>query len=1284
MGRRLYGAAVDKRNCTAFANAVSALGGAVHLRALLVLMLLIVSSGMPVRAETLEAALKVSEEAGFARLVLTFKKRNLLPQYDAIVTNNVLKISFPSPIDVDVEYVPVNLPEYVSIARKDPDGSAIRLALTREYRINTMEAGETLFIDLLPVGWSGPPPPLPDSIVKELALRAEEALKKARALEQARLRGQIEPEVALRIGVHPTFTRLAFVWNVPIDTAFVREEDIVKLTFNYGADIDLSELRAHLPPGVVDATSFVDGEKLKFLLRLSSNVNIRAFREDESYVIDITPEQQETDPVNKAVHAALTSEVPGEARDVIEAPGQASGKKNPAEQEPKPAVKPVPEIEKPADGARLVKGSPVQPLPTAKAGAAHANDKATAETIVEPVGPVAAEAEPMHEAAAQAAVAPQTPAARGISVPPAIDLAALAAHGDEPKLEEQSFTPESAPAGYDDETRRFVAAEARRIGNTVRVVFPFLEPVSSAVFRRHQSIWLVFDTSDPIDIRGMRSVLGNDADTVEAQSRPDWQSIRVDLSGNALATVGVDGNSWVLTIGETILEPSRPLTVERNIRSDGGTVLHIPLRGPQKVHRITDPFAGDEISVVTAFSPARGLIKPQSFAELDALMSAHGVAVSARIDDLAIKLEGDSVLLEAPQGLFLSNDNLKHGSRVLETIIDPSQPGQIDLGSLLTTSTPDFLNKVKDMQLEIASTPKGQRRVPRMALARFYLANGLPQEALGLMQLAAEDDPVIERDGSYNLMMGAAQVLSSRPKQSLKHLNRPELKNSPDAAVWQTIASAELRDWGTARETIARGSAVIGNYPLPVQNDFNLSSAEVMVEVNDFGQAASILAEVDPSIVSADQAARYDLLRGRIADASGRSREALTSFDLVKRSQDGPRAAEAAYRSLRIRYRDGDMAPQQAIDELSGLATVWRGDETELKTLRFLAQLHVQQGKYRDAFEAMKSAIQADADSETTRLLQEEMNAVFATLYLDGKAEGMDPIEALALFYDFRELTPVGRRGDEMVRKLASRLIAVDLLDQAAELLKHQVDNRLKGAARAQIAADLGVVYLMDRKPDEALKVLNRTRQAHLPGALSRQRNIVEARALTESGRPDLALEIVRNMRGEDVDRLRADTLWAAGSWREAGEQLEKMAAGRWGDKIPLSDRERADIIKAAVGYSVAGDQFGLDRLKTKFAAKMADSPEAEAFEIATRRIDDRGVEFMSVVDTLGRIDSLDIFLAEYQRKYLRPSSEPAWAEGADAEHANGPASDGQPAAAPVPGLSSAGTGVASGAAVKG
>ena len=1212
-------------------------------------------------AEPLQADLRASQQDGYGRIVLTFRDLTLLPEYDAIASNGVLRIRFREEVMTSVDSVPIDMPNFISIARRDPDGSALRFALMGDFRINTMEAGEKLFIDLLPQNWQGMPPGLPDEVVQDLARRAEEAIRRARALEQARLKGQEEPKVELFVGTHPTFTRLAFEWNLNFDSAFVREGDMIKVTFSYDVPLDLSMLRADLPPGVVDATAFSDEGRLKFLLRIQPDVDIRAFREDNFYIVDVTPRSMAQDPVNAAIGEALTAgdDIPATARDLVMASG-VSGAAQPSPEaiSPESAAPAQVPVEQ-ASASPAEPDEPGTPLPRAKPGSDEAAPQALPQTTpavqasdeaptdapasapTRPAEAVPASPEPPAAAASTAAVAPRPEAAGGPAtqdgLPAEIDLSGLAVDRPSGSADEVA-SPEMPPAGYGDETRRFVVAEARRIGEAVRVVFPFSTPVASSVFRRYRSLYLVFDTADPVDIRGMRSVLADRVEAVEVIAHADWQVIRIDLMRDALASIGIDGSAWVMTIGEMILEPSRPLTLQRSQSSDGGTVITIPFQGPANVREVVDPFAGDKMTVVTGFAPARGLLKPQSFAEFDALMSAHGVAVLGKADDLEIKLLGDAILLQRPRGLAVSNGNLTRGSTILPPVVDPSTPGQVDLGNLMSSGTRDFLQKIKGMEYTIANTPEEERRGPRMELSRFYLAHGFAHEALGLMRLASLDDPALARDPAFNLMMGAAQTLAARPREALDYLGRTELLNNPHAAVWRTIASAERRNWSEARDNQPRGQAVVGGYPAAVQIAFHLAAAETLVEVSDYGQAAAILSEIDPSLASARQAARYDIIRGQIADASGRSREALTAFDLVQRSMERPLAAEAAYRALRVRHRDGEVTTEEAIDQLAGLAASWRGDETELKTLRFLAQLQAQAGEYRGAFEAMQSAIQANADAETTRLLQDEMGAVFANLFLNGEADRMDPVRALALFYDFREMTPVGRRGDEMVRRLAGRLVDMDLLDQASELLRHQVDHRLKGAARAQIAADLGVVYLMDRKPEQALRVLTRTRQAKLPRELERQRNMVEARALTESGRPDLALEIVRNMRGEDVERLKADTLWAAQSWREAGEQLEALVGGRWSDPVPLADQERTDILRAAMGYSLADDDFSLSRLKAKFSGKMSDSPSAAAFDIVTRPVGSRGVEFMSVLDSLQSVDSLDIFLAEYRRKYLQPA----------------------------------------------
>jgi hypothetical protein len=245
------------------------------------------------------------------------------------------------------------------------------------------------------------------------------------------------------------------------------------------------------------------------------------------------------------------------------------------------------------------------------------------------------------------------------------------------------------------------------------------------------------------------------------------------------------------------------------------------------------------------------------------------------------------------------------------------------------------------------------------------------------------------------------------------------------------------------------------------------------------------------------------------------------------------------------------------------------------------------------------------------------------------------------LFYDFRELTPIGRRGDEMIRRISDRLVAVDLLDQAADLLQYQIDNRLQGAARAQVATRLAVIYLMNRKDDRALAVLRATRSADLTTDLRNQRLLLEARALSDMGRHDVALEVIGNIEGREVTRLRSDIDWAARRWREAAEQIELMYGERWKDWAPLNDIERTDILRAELGYALAEDTLGLGRLREKYAAKMAGTPDAHAFEIVSAPLGTSGSEFAAIAHAAAAVDTLDGFLRDMQARYPDASAAP-------------------------------------------
>ena len=71
---------------------------------------------------------------GYARLVLKLKED---VESEVTTAGSIIVIRFKRPVDIPVEKLSDAVPDYVGAARRDPDGSAIRLSLARRVTINT-------------------------------------------------------------------------------------------------------------------------------------------------------------------------------------------------------------------------------------------------------------------------------------------------------------------------------------------------------------------------------------------------------------------------------------------------------------------------------------------------------------------------------------------------------------------------------------------------------------------------------------------------------------------------------------------------------------------------------------------------------------------------------------------------------------------------------------------------------------------------------------------------------------------------------------------------------------------------------------------------------------------------------------------------------------------------------------------------------------------------------------------------------------------------------------------
>jgi hypothetical protein len=148
------------------------------------------------------------------------------------------------------------------------------------------------------------------------------------------------------------------------------------------------------------------------------------------------------------------------------------------------------------------------------------------------------------------------------------------------------------------------------------------------------------------------------------------------------------------------------------------------------------------------------------------------------------------------------------------------------------------------------------------------------------------------------------------------------------------------------------------------------------------------------------------------------------------------------------------------------------------------------------------------------------------------------------------------------------------------------------------------------------------------------QRLLIESRALSDVKRHDVALEVIANVPGREAIRLRSDILWAAQRWAEAAEQIELLYGTRWQEWAPLTDTERADVLRAAIGFAIGEDSIGLTRFREKYAAKMADGPDRRAFDVITTPMGTGSPEFRDVARAVAAVDTLEGFLRAMRARF--------------------------------------------------
>lgn len=762
-----------------------------------------------------------------------------------------------------------------------------------------------------------------------------------------------------------------------------------------------------------------------------------------------------------------------------------------------------------------------------------------------------------------------------------------------------------------------LTVEATRREDEISIRFDWREPVAAAVYRRGTVMWVVFDRPRRIDVASVQAVGNLLLESVEQLSVPDYSVLRFAMLAPYHISAQRDGAAWILEIGPKAKPPGRTVPGEIRYGGAAGTRFVLTAKGAEHAIRLHDPDVGDVAYVVPLATPSLGQTSNRKFPDFELLPSVQGLAFRQISETLSVAVDQGRVIITRPGGLRITReaDLAKRRSAKNRKLLD--------FDAWLIGPKEKFQDIEYKLIHRITTSRGVLRNAARLGLTRFYVAHGMGAEALGVLRALMRESPTIIQDPKVRALRGLAAYQLGHFADAKSDLGHPALRREPEIHPWLAGIAAARGDWAGAYRLFEDTDPVVQSYPPDMATTFTLLAAEAALSIKDIDSAASRLRVLEEALVTKAQLDQVTYLRGHLAKLSGELPKALALWEAVAVIGDRPARAKAAFARVNAMLEDQSIKPAEAIEELEALRFAWRNDVFEFDLLHRLGQLHAENKNYRNALLTFRRAATYYSGIKGAQALTGEMSEVFKKFYEHGDADKLPPISALGIFQEFRELTPSGEEGNKLIARLADRLIEVDLLTQAGDLLEYQVVHRLADHAKAEVGLRVAQIRLMDNAPEKSLEALAKSVVADLPAQLERQRSHAKAMALSRQNKPDEALKLISSDAGDEADELRADILWSAKRWRRASRILARLTGALSTEKL---DRKSArQLLRRAVALALSKDAVGIGFLRERFGTAMKKSAYAEAFlaVVGKRPVDTDDYRILA-----RKASELDVFLA--------------------------------------------------------
>jgi len=759
-----------------------------------------------------------------------------------------------------------------------------------------------------------------------------------------------------------------------------------------------------------------------------------------------------------------------------------------------------------------------------------------------------------------------------------------------------------------------------------------------AVFVRNNVMWVVAEGESPSVQTKISGTGSRDLGAVDRMQVAGATVFRVPVPANLNPIVSHPQKDWEIGLSRT---PDPGALPDSAVVDDRGYLaLNLAVAAPGAPITVTDPDAGDTLVIIptplkTAYGAAR------RFAEFEILATVQGVVVAPKADQVAVIADNDSVMVSTPAGLKLSAIPKRiasvAGASAMGMPLATSGLAEIHdervlldwSGWRLPTPNPDEARR--QMEHNAAALQGRDRAAVLVDLARLMMSEGRAPEALGYLGLALSLKPDLEARDDVHILRGAALVQLGRDDQASADLTASGVEGTRDGVLWRGLSESQEGHWPEAYAHFRPVVERLSTYPDGLYRPLAFAAVEAAIRKHDIALSKTLIAQLRQRPAIAGSAAALGYFDGQVAELEGKDDAAQAAWKPVLESRDQYYRTRAELASVTASLQAKTITPETALARLDRLRFAWRGDGFEVEVLNALAAIANDAKNYEVVLETWRRIAAIAGPGPIADDMHDRLAELFRKLFIEGGSDELPPLRALALFDSMHDLAPSGPDGDKALDRLAERMVQMDLLGQAADIIEGEAGRQQDVAGKAQLDTRVAALRLLDGKPELALRALDSSEDDKLPADLKTKRKLLRAHAFSKQGRIDDALNLLGTDYGRDADELRVDVAWGAGRWAVAASALGRLS-GPAPTQGAIDEAKAALVLRRAVALNLGQDAAGMAVLRRDFSPAFAQGAHTAQFEILTRPVGDGGLANIDIIKSqIAEVDLFKDFLANYR-----------------------------------------------------